>query len=302
MDGFTQAYYIAIFEREFLRKKATAFQDLFADLMEKKYPGGDFLRIRPWGQAGDRKNDGYLRSRRTLFQVYAPNEMKEAVTLEKIEDDFHGALPYWREYFDTWAFVHNARDGLSPGIARKLMDLDEARHGVSVIPWGFEELRRELFEMPEQDIAALLGPAPSAKDFLNVGFADLQGILRFIARQDVSTTPQFMRVPREKVKINKLSTDTASLIAAGRYKSTLVGKFFKQHPDPEYGDQIVQAFRTKYDELRSKDITPDATFHQLQVFAGGELTQEPRHQAAVLSVLTYLFDQCDIFESTGEEC
>ena len=38
-----------------------------------------------------------------------------------------------------------------------------------------------------------------------------------------------------------------------------------------------------------------------QVFAGGELTQEPKHQAAVLSVLAYLFDECDIFERERDE-
>ncbi len=50
--------------------------------MEKRYPA-DFLRVRPWGSEGDRKNDGYLRSERILFQCYAPNNMHSARQLPK---------------------------------------------------------------------------------------------------------------------------------------------------------------------------------------------------------------------------
>jgi len=38
------------------------------------------------GNAGDRKNDGYLRSERTLFQVYAPNEISANDATAKINE------------------------------------------------------------------------------------------------------------------------------------------------------------------------------------------------------------------------
>jgi hypothetical protein len=301
MDKYVRAWYEVVFERDFLRKKGTEFQNFFGDLMERRFPEGDFIRVRPWGNTGDRKNDGYLTSQRTLFQVYAPNEMKELEALRKIDEDFNGALPYWEQYFETWIFVHNARQGPGPGVAKKLLDLHQEHRDISVKLWGFEDLRRELFQMSEEDIAALLGPAPSQRDFLKVGFEDLKAVLQFISRQAVPSTPDLQRVPRDKVEINKLSEETEALISAGRHKSSLVGKFLKRYPDPEYGDQIVQAFEAKYHELRSDNLDPDSIFRELQIFAGGERTREPKHQAAVLSVLAYLFDQCDIFESVGDK-
>ena len=39
------------------------------------------MACRPWGDRGDRKNDGFLKSERRL-QVYAPNEMSEAKAIE----------------------------------------------------------------------------------------------------------------------------------------------------------------------------------------------------------------------------
>lgn len=301
MDRATRAYYEKSLELEYIRKKAAAFQDLFADIMEKRYPDGDFIRVRPWGSSGDRKNDGYLKSQRTLFQVYAPNEMKEAKALEKIDEDFNGALPHWQKHFDAWVFVHNSREGLGPGITKRLLDLDSEHDQITIKAWGFNDLRHEFFGLADEDIRVILGPAPTGRDFLELGFEDLKPVLDAIKRQSAPPLPDIRRVPREKVEINRLSEDTESLINLGRRKSSLVKKFLQQYPDPKYGDEIVEAFRAKYEELKNSGLDPDRIFLELQVFAGGELTQETKHQAAVLAVLAYLFEECDIFESTEPE-
>jgi hypothetical protein len=84
-----QAYYEQKFENAFLRAKGDAFQDFFETLMGFAYKA-DFMACRPWGNRGDRKNDGFLKSERRLFQVYAPNEMTEAKAVSKIKEDFEG--------------------------------------------------------------------------------------------------------------------------------------------------------------------------------------------------------------------
>jgi hypothetical protein len=185
---------------------------------------------------------------------------------------------------------------LGPGITKKLLDLDQTHEQITVTSWGLEDLKKELFLLPEEEIQDLLGPAPSKKDFLELGFEDIQPILRQIARQPAPDVPDLRQVPRNKIEINKLSDATEALINVGRIKSTVVGRFLEQYPSPEYGDQVVQAFRAQYETLKNKEIDSDGIFLRLQVFAGGELTPEPKHQAAVLSVLAYLFDECDIFE------
>ncbi|HEY5041795.1 MAG TPA: hypothetical protein VIK53_07300 [Verrucomicrobiae bacterium] len=119
MDDITRSHYEQEFKIAFLKAKGDAFQILFEQLMGNAHPA-DFIPCRPWGNIGDRKNDGYLQSERTLFQVYAPNEMKPAAAIAKIDKDFTGALPHWKQHFDKWVFVHNAYDGLSPQIISKL--------------------------------------------------------------------------------------------------------------------------------------------------------------------------------------
>jgi len=46
MDKGNRAFYEAAFERDFLRKRGNAFAEFFANLMGKRCPDGDFIRVR----------------------------------------------------------------------------------------------------------------------------------------------------------------------------------------------------------------------------------------------------------------
>ena len=93
MDRIQQLNYEKDFRIAFLESKGDEFQRLFERLMSKVHPN-DFMACRPWGNVGDRKNDGYLPSSRILFQSYAPNEMSAADATKKINEDFEGAKDY----------------------------------------------------------------------------------------------------------------------------------------------------------------------------------------------------------------
>jgi len=156
-------FYELRFRNQFLESKGAAFQDLFVALMSKAHPG-DFFPCRPWGNVGDRKNDGYLKSERTLFQVYAPNKMRMAAAVAKIRTDFTEALPYWRGYFDTWVFVHNSDGGLSPGVIVQLLELEKQNAPISVVHWGFEELLARFRRLSPEALRALYGSPPPGTD------------------------------------------------------------------------------------------------------------------------------------------
>ena len=159
MDPYTRAYYEEAFKRRFIEARGTAFQDLFSSIMEKRYPG-DFQRVRPWGPRGDRKNDGYLKSKRQLFQVYAPDQMKVAETITKIEEDLAGALKYQKRYFDEWVFFHNQWQGLPADVLNRLLALEQDHPPLKIGRWSLEELRQVLLELTDADIASVLGPVP----------------------------------------------------------------------------------------------------------------------------------------------
>jgi hypothetical protein len=300
VDQFTRAYYEAIFRCAFLEKHGEAFQDLFSSIMEKRYPG-DFIRTRPWGNQGDRKNDGYVRSTRTLYQVYAPNKLSESVTLGKIDEDYQGAIPFWKDHFDQWVFVHNSAIGLGPGVERKLLDLDSGTLNIRVRSWGFEELRRVVFELGFPELTSLLGPIPSRTDLINIQFPEVEMVLRTLENRSTPQSDEIRPVPPRKLEANALSDAVALLLKAGMGSSSKVRDYFGKHHDPKLGDRVALAFRGEYESLRNAQLSPDDIFARLQLIGNGTTLATPSRQAATLTVLAYLFEECDIFERLPEE-
>lgn len=296
MDALSRSFYEMKFELCYLKKKGNEFQDFFAEIMEKRHRDGDFIRVRPWGNTGDRKNDGYLSSERTLFQVYAPNEMTAAAAISKIEEDFAEALPYWQTHFDIWRFVHNSQIGLGPQVTAKLLELDQQNTSIAIAPFGFEDLRTKFFELPEVDIVHVVGNVPTAQNLNNVGFESFKTLLGHIMLNRGVVTPDLRPVPHDKIAINKFSPHVEHLIRFGFTKTGLVREFFEKWPDATYGDLITGSINTEYLRLRDSGLNSDNIFYGLRAFVLGTMTLTSEQEMACLVVLSYFFEECDIFE------
>ena len=92
------------------------FQRLFENIIKRARP--EFIQIRPYGNIGDRKCDGlfFADGQSTVFQVYSPDELKQAEVITKIDEDLEGACLHWGDNLKEWVFVYNARRGLAPDI------------------------------------------------------------------------------------------------------------------------------------------------------------------------------------------
>ena len=106
MDSLQRAWYALRFELEFRTKRGSEFQDWFVKVAGLAY-GSDFDPIRNYGAMGDFKCDGRRLSTGTVFQCYAPGEIKEAETIAKINSDLPGAVQHWSDFISAWCFVHN---------------------------------------------------------------------------------------------------------------------------------------------------------------------------------------------------
>jgi len=288
------AYYEQKFEIEFLRAKGAAFQTFFERLMGLAHKT-DFMACRPWGNQGDRKNDGFLKSERRLFQVYAPNEMTAKEATPKITEDFTGAREYWGEHFDKWTFVHNATDGLPPHVHKLLLDLEAANPGVHLEPWGLEKLREIFRKIAVEDKASWFGPAPTDETKMKLGFADVQVVLERIAALPAPPMTDVKDVPAGKIEANALSESTAILLKGGMIKSSLVADFLAQWHDETLGERLAESFKVEYRRLRG-DHSPNQIFAEIQSWAGGDHHGTPEHQLAIFAVIAYYFERCDIFE------
>jgi hypothetical protein len=294
LEDLKSAYYEVTFRLRYVESTGNVFQDFFSTIMEMRYPG-DFVRVRPWGNAGDRKNDGYLRSARKLFQCYAPREMKIRQCTTKINADFAAALPFWQAHFDVWVFTHNDVTGLAADVLKLLLDLS-ARHPVTATHWGYSELLSEFKRLSPTNVATLLGPAPGLKDIVDLRLEDVKRLLQHIALQPEPLVADVRAVPAAKLQHNQLSDAAATLLRAGMTRAVVVKKYLRGVSDQIHHDRLAAAFRLRYQELKSQGLPPDDIFAGLQKFVAGDGVSSPSHQAATLAILAFFFEACEIFE------
>jgi hypothetical protein len=283
------------FSLEFRSKFENAFQDFFTSIMEHRHPG-DFQKVKPYGNEGDHKCDGYHESLQRVFQVYAPEAMNVSRTNAKIEQDFQGAIEHWAPALREWVFMHNQWRGVPAQVLEKLLSVN-GRKGVKALRWCEPELRAEFFLLPPETQSLILGPAPTPQTLLRIEVKDLIPVVNAIAQLDAPPPEEVKAVPAGKIEANALSDNVRALLTIGSRKAKLVQNFFAQWHDPELGDRVARAFRSRYDGLRSQGITGDDAFLDLWKFAGAASMSTVAHEAAVLAVLAFLFDECDIFEA-----
>nr|VFK28936.1 MAG: hypothetical protein BECKMB1821G_GA0114241_10439 [Candidatus Kentron sp. MB]VFK33410.1 MAG: hypothetical protein BECKMB1821I_GA0114274_10459 [Candidatus Kentron sp. MB]VFK76152.1 MAG: hypothetical protein BECKMB1821H_GA0114242_10449 [Candidatus Kentron sp. MB] len=185
----------------------------------------------------------------------------------------------------------------SPCSEKLLLDFEKNNPDITLEPWGLEELRQIFRHLSLEDLESWFGPAPTEETEL--GFKNLQPVLERIATQASPPVQSIREVPRGKIEANALSESVATLLKAGMAKAPLVEEFFAKWRDPDFGERSAESFRKQYESLYEK-FTPNRIFSELQGWAGGSARGAPEHELAVLSVLAYYFERCDIFEEPRE--
>lgn len=293
MDELQRSIYIDKFRLAFHTQKGTAFQDWFVRLAGHSF-GADFEEVRPYGPYGDLKCDGRRISSGSIFQCYAPEAMKEADLIAKIDEDFHGARAHWGGNMQEWVFVHNDGRGLPPNAVQHLDALRKAHSPLQISTWSEPELLALAMGLDLSSLQALFGFAASIAIVDRLVLSDLMPIIEALQRQDSPANPPLTPPSPEKLEKNALSEESGLFLRIGRRKSNLVDTFFRKSPRPDLGERIAEAFRTRYSELKALELPADTIFKHLQDYAG--FNGEPKRQGAALAVLAYFFDSCDIFE------
>lgn len=298
MDSLQRAFFQMKFRIAFLERKGKAFEDLFSKIMGHASPG-DFQAVRPYGNRGDLKCDGYRASDRTVFQCYAPSAMKLPNLLAKMDEDFNGAVAHWGDRMGRWSFVHNEDDGLPADATQKLVDLSTANPAIILDQTGYPELFAAVMALPVPQLEDLFGSVPSQRTMAQLDYEALRPVVSLIQKLTPDDNPPLSAPSPAKLSANDLSDDAAELLRQGRRREPLVERFFNDWPDPSFGEEIAQGFREHYQALKVDGLSPDRIFTELQTFAGG-MNGTPSHQAAVLAIMSYFFERCDIFEDDVE--
>lgn len=298
MDSISHKYYRAIIESKFWKLRRTEFQSWFSDIMEKAFPG-DFKRIRV--SIGDRGCDGYKSSTKTVYQVYAPRKMTSSKLKNKIISDFEQARQEFSGKMSEWIFVHNDPDGLPSEIGVDLLEeLKTSNPDVKIITYSLEQIWGIVENLNLNDLVILFGSAPTNAALNDLQIKDIIPVIKFIEGREVPVDVLIDAPDPEKLEFNTFSPAVQELLKSGRRKEILVRYYFNSVRDPNYGESLAESFREKYNLLKNSNLNSNEIFDELRKFAGGERFHGSKEHAAIIAVLSFFFESCDIFENPIE--
>ena len=278
-----------------------AFQDFFSVVMGQLH-GDDFVRVRSFGELGDKGCDGYLNSSGQVFQCYGAmnGETKQVAKLtKKMTDDFGTAAAKLAAIMREWHMVLNLIEGVPTEAITTLKTLETANPKIKFGFIGFEGFAERVFKLTPQQIGGLLGPAASQADAKNLDIATLRKLVNDLAAASdaaQSEAVDLRPVPVDKLVYNKLPNHWKALISGGWINAPIVATYFERHPDPLTGDKVAALFKGKYSYFKAQNLAPGDIMAALFELVTGIGNVLPQQQVAAQALLAFLFENCDIFE------
>lgn len=301
--------YIAglLFENIIYRYNGQQFEDLFVNIMTKRYP--NFNAVKAYGNEGDHKNDGFDKTTGTYYQVFAPENILKTKTIQdavkKLEEDFTKLYDYWNKIctIEQFFFVINDKyNGVPARIHEKCMDLNsmDKYKNLKLDIFTDKDLEREFDALDDVQKQKIIGMVPS-KEFKSIEIDALSKTIQHLSNMhfkdpgnDKLIVPEF----NEKIKFNCLSDEIKTYLKTGSYQEGILIEYFNN--EPGLNELIQKRFNSLY--LDSKDKYPDNidNFNDLRfayILEEASIDNTMTVRICVLVLMAYYFSSCDIFEA-----
>lgn len=289
------------------------FEDIFCRLMMKY--NKDFIKIKPYGNIGDRKNDGYIKGTGEFFQVYGPEEnISSAIQAanKKIDEDFvklkeHCDNGHW-ECLKKWNFVYNDKGlGQSPILAQKAQEISE-NHNIPCRILGIDELVNIFEELPLSDKRRLVNfgrieniSNPNLEIFQKIfhhfkNKIEITEIKLSFFLENYEIDPDL----EKKIKLNNLSSEKAKELYIC---SNFVYKFDEFLAiDPESANYGKDQFVKLYNEAKENENTSSDEIYDYiveYIYPKTQLTMQDIevYNTHIKIMMAKYFEVCDIFEA-----
>jgi hypothetical protein len=279
-----------------------AFQDLVSQILG--YADTDFCPIKPWGNIGDRKNDGCVPSKGIYYQVYAPEDSDKSYmqTIDKVERDFTGLLKHYTpSAIKTYYFVVNDKyKGVHPDISLVMERIKQDNGLEEAKILCAKDLENIIFKLADDEILTIVGQVPDPSKIRRLDYSILSEIIGHIMAQPLQQSDaSSLIVPDwdEKILFNGLSRKIAELLNSGMIHVGTLDAYLKNNGDyaaEELRDHLHEVY---YDE--SKKATGDELFYA--ILSRLSPRQQLMFQNTVLVIMAKYFETCDIFKEPGKE-
>lgn len=273
------------------------FERFFQEVMSARYPS--FIGVKTHGNLGDLGADGLSLHDRKLYACYAPKVVDATKVRTKFTSDLKKAITKRGGEFDTFVFVHNDLHGIQPEVAKLLARASSEHPELKFEQLNPSGLYRELCRLERATIEDILRCAiPVSDRVYSIGLDDLEPLLNHLIAERRQATPQtpIREVPPKKLEYNRLpKDDRTDLIFAMRF-THLVDQYYQHRSSITERDDVAQGINYYYQEIKSEYNDPSDILWKLQEYVGGNARGSRERERAVMVIIAYFFESCDIFD------
>lgn len=291
-----------LFKNKALSSDGQAYEDLFIRTMEEI--STSFQPVKPQGPLGDKKNDGFDYVTGEYYQCYAPEDLSKNIptAVNKLQKSADGLVGYWDSISKVkkiYFVVNDKYDGAYAEIHLKLAELRIQYLGIEFELFRIKDLERKVLSLDIDTIQRIIGflPDPQITQLEpNYLTEVLNHLMNFKSNFSENSLPDQLDFTK-KIKHNELSDYIGSHLQLAHHSIYQVIQYFKYNSDFEK-DELQKKFITLYQqEVESVEVIEDKTnIIFINLFNKISPRDNQSVKMAVLILMAYYFEACDIFE------
>ena len=305
MDTTHRFFARIVLELQLRRAKGYAFESLFKAVMQRRY--SDFTPIEPYGSLGDRKNDGYIPTSGTFFQLYAPKDPggNLGTAAKKASDDFAALKKFWHAKcpIRCYRFVFNDHYGGSVVPIENALLKIANEHKIVARPFLCPELESEALQLgldQLQDVLGMIIPDAGLRD--SADYHAVRDVVDHVLKTAALIVPAGKLIAPEfddKIKFNGLSDRVGHLLRAAALQTNVIDDFFSNRSGThrqDLRDHLAVIYMKERDAAAAKSSADLIFFAVLAAITPKSSSMKAAVQNAALIVMAYYFEACDVFE------
>ncbi|MBQ8540795.1 MAG: hypothetical protein IJ435_04890 [Clostridia bacterium] len=310
MFGANEKYIVRLMLKNRIHEsEGQAYENLFTIIMQKSNP--NFEQVKPYGNIGDWKNDGFDKTSGTYYQVYAPEDITKANTVDnaikKLENDFKGIYDHWNSICPIRKYYYVINDkyrNLPPQIHNAILNLGKKYPEIEFNLFKAKDLEDCFMSLNDDEMVSVVGCV--ATPHIQLDYSALTDVISHLMelRGDYMDYERLF-VPdfEEKIRFNNLSQRISALLIGATYQVASLENYFKNNSEYAKADiqqRISHAYIDAVNSVeKAEENYGDQVFIKLidKIYPNGT----PGIKNAVLVLMAYFFETCDIFEKPEEE-
>ncbi|MFK5925940.1 MAG: hypothetical protein QM483_04835 [Desulfuromusa sp.] len=294
MNSQEKALARKLFKLKIHEANGQAFEDIFTAIMN--YVESDFQSIKPWGNIGDRKNDGYIKSKGIFFQVFSPEEITKSYVnvVKKLNSDFNGLLNQWSPVNEFYFVVNDKYQGVNADCEQAIQSIKDD-YGITNA--GFKtaaDLENLLFSLDEDQFFTIVGFLPDPS-MIQLDFSVLSEIINHLMSLSLPKTqdsPIIYPDWDEKITFNNLDSLEAKYLNDGFLQIGSLDEYLNNQSN-FFADEVKDKIREIYTEC-SKTYSGSEIFWEMVNMISTK--PETSFQSAGIVLISKYFETCDVFE------